>query len=119
MDLFFLKKWLFQELNFGHINIQWKIQWYSERMAVVKIKICQVIRISFGFQNITTVKQARCVIACSGFAGVLFWKQHKRKSGTRFKRDDVIHGHAPSAVPSKVLSLANLPGQKRFFLVFT
>lgn len=45
---------------------------------------------------------------CADFVGVLFWKQYKRKGRIHFKRDDVIIGSAPSAVPSKVLSLANL-----------
>lgn len=41
------------------------------------------------------------------------------KATRALKRDGVILSPAPSAVPSKILSLANLPGQNRFFLVFT
>lgn len=85
---------------------------HSQKMAVVKIKICQVIQSSFGFQSNTTVKQTHSGTACSDFFCVLFWQHYNRKSCTHFKRNDIILSYAPSAVPSKVLRLADPPGNK-------
>lgn len=79
---------------------------------MAKIKICQVIQNGFGFQNITPVKQTYRDKVCLDFVGILFWKQYKRKGLTHFQRDDAILGSAPSAVPSKILSLANLSDNK-------
>lgn len=118
MDSFFFK-WLFQEHNFGHIIYSERYsdtvkEWRSSRSKYVK---------SFEFVldfKILLPLNKRAVLLHVGVSFEFYFESNTNgKAWTRFKRDDVTYGHAPSAVPSKVLSLANLPGQKRFFLVFT